>query len=276
MKDPAFLFYSKDFYESTRLMLPNERACFLDLLMYQHQNGFIPLNLERVIMYCTGVDKATLEATLEAKFVKTDKGYYNRKLNEVMNSRAEYTDRQSDNGIIGQFFKKAKQVLPLNRYNEVKNHVYFTLGKDGLLSELKKQEATHEGVLEALLKHLANVNANGIVNEDVNTSFEKSEKLFLKTVCVDWQSSKDFQETYLAWVDSLWDNHKIDWNETQHLATMRELKLYPPEEGMTCVLKAIQGKYKKLYPQKANGKGQSFTKNAAEWAAQNDPNWKSR
>ena len=32
MKDPAFLFYSKDFYEGTRTMLPEERACYIDLM----------------------------------------------------------------------------------------------------------------------------------------------------------------------------------------------------------------------------------------------------
>jgi len=35
MKDPAFLFYSKDFYEGTRTMLPEERACYIDLMIYQ-------------------------------------------------------------------------------------------------------------------------------------------------------------------------------------------------------------------------------------------------
>lgn len=66
-KDPAFLFYSKDFYEGTRMMLPEERACFIDLMIYQHQNGFIPDDKRRLMMYCSGIDEATLEATLEAK-----------------------------------------------------------------------------------------------------------------------------------------------------------------------------------------------------------------
>ena len=75
MKDPAFLFYSKDFYEGTRMMLPEERACYMDLLVYQHQNGSIPTDLKRVLMYCNGVDLATLEATLEAKFELVDEGW---------------------------------------------------------------------------------------------------------------------------------------------------------------------------------------------------------
>lgn len=77
MKDPAFLFYSKDFYEGTRMMLPVERACYVDLLIYQHQNGPIPNTLERVLLYCNGVDEATLKATLKAKFKRTKSGWIN-------------------------------------------------------------------------------------------------------------------------------------------------------------------------------------------------------
>lgn len=75
MKDSAFLFYSKDFYEGTRMMFPEERACYIDLLIYQHQNGIIPFDLKRVSMFCNGIDIATLEATLEAKFEQTESGW---------------------------------------------------------------------------------------------------------------------------------------------------------------------------------------------------------
>lgn len=74
-KDPAFLFYSRDFYEGTRTMLPEERACYMDLMIYQHQHGKIPAYLKRVLMYCSGVDEATLKATLVAKFKQDKEGW---------------------------------------------------------------------------------------------------------------------------------------------------------------------------------------------------------
>ena len=83
-KDPAFLFYSNDFYQGTRLMSPESRACYIDLLTLQHQNGIIPLDLKLVLSYCSGISEATLEATLEAKFAKTENGYINLKLSKVM------------------------------------------------------------------------------------------------------------------------------------------------------------------------------------------------
>ena len=106
--DPAFLFYSKDFYEGTRTMLPEERACYMDLLIYQHQHGPIPTDIKRVLLYCNGIAEATLIATLEAKFKLCDKGWVNRRLSEVIQQREEFSNRQSVNGKVGQFFKKAK------------------------------------------------------------------------------------------------------------------------------------------------------------------------
>ena len=88
MKDPAFLFYSNDFYEGTRTMLPQERACYIDLLIYQHQHGAISIDLEKILRYCTGIDESTLIATLEAKFEKTEKGWINKRLNEEIFSQS--------------------------------------------------------------------------------------------------------------------------------------------------------------------------------------------
>src|SRR5690606_20628174 len=105
-KDPAFLFYSKEFYEGTRTMLPEERACYIDLMIYQHQHEYIPNDIKRVSMYCSGIDQAILEATLKAKFKLCDKGWYNHKLSKVIDERKEFSKRQSDNGLVGQFFKK--------------------------------------------------------------------------------------------------------------------------------------------------------------------------
>jgi hypothetical protein len=86
-KDPAFLFYSQQFYESTRLMFPEERACYLDLLIYQHQNGSIPLDNSRIHLYCTGVSNEVVNQVLNQKFNQTDEGWVNKKMEGVINER---------------------------------------------------------------------------------------------------------------------------------------------------------------------------------------------
>lgn len=172
-KDPAFLFYSKDFYEGTRTMLPEERACYIDLLIYQHQNGgVIPDDLRRVLMYCNGCNEATLIATLEAKFEKNERGWQNKKLSEVMEMRSAFSKKQSMNGKVGQFFKKAKKILAGKEFKKLEQ-VFENETIEEIFEQIKDleiNEAKLIAMLEAKLKHLAIVIENK--NEDL-ISFEK-------------------------------------------------------------------------------------------------------
>lgn len=164
-KDPAFLFYSKDFYEGTRTMLPEERACYIDLMIYQHQNGCIPNDLTRVLMYCNGVSEATLIATLKAKFKQTPEGcWLNEKLAKVVSEREEFSFKQSINGSVGQFWKKAKAILDKVNYSKLKDSLYEKTNNE--IFEIIKDKEITEAMLEALLKHIANANANANANEE--------------------------------------------------------------------------------------------------------------
>lgn len=179
MKDPAFLFYSNDFYEGTRMMLPEERACYIDLMIYQHQRGYIPDDPKRLALYCSGVSEATLKGVLEAKFKHSDKGWYNERLFEIMEDRKAYSSKQSENGQVGQFFKKTKKCLKANEYKDLIAYIYSDeYGKDTLISDLKKYktfEATLKALLKASLKHLEDVNVNEneiIINKELS-DFDK-------------------------------------------------------------------------------------------------------
>lgn len=154
-KDFWFPFYVQKFYEGTRTMLPEERACYIDLLMYQHQHGIIPLELKRVLMYCSGVDQATLEATLEAKFVKTTEGYYNTKLREVIAQTEKNKNASSNAGKFGVFMKKAKALVEPENWEKFKTYIYTEVGKDEIVKSLitsTTQQGDAEATLEGLLK----------------------------------------------------------------------------------------------------------------------------
>jgi uncharacterized protein YdaU (DUF1376 family) len=116
---------------------------------------------------------------------------------------------------------------------------------------------------------------NEIESEIEKGSLEKSEKPFLKLVSVDWQMDDDFQSAYLTWVDIRGE----DWRDQQHAATMKQLKDFTKKEAIDCLLKAIQGNYKTLYPSKENGRSkqsgkQSITNDLAAIAA-NREDWDS-
>lgn len=190
--DPAFLFYSKDFYEGTRMMLPEERACYIDLMIYQHQHGCIPLDLKRVLLYCNGINEATLEATLEAKFVATLEGYVNLKLESVILERSEFSNKQSVNGTVGQFFKKAKALLSKKDYMTLRELLSDNTNNQTfeLIEGKEIDKAMLEAMLIALLKHLED--ANGDVDKDINKDkFDYSfVEEFIKAPFMDWLEYK--------------------------------------------------------------------------------------
>ena len=167
-KDPAFLFYSTDFYEGTRTMLPEERACFIDLMIYQHQRGFIPNDIKRVLLYCNGINEATLIATLEAKFKLTDKGWVNEKLEQVILERIEFSNKQSLNGTVGQFWKKAKAILSKSNYSKLKDLLYNKSNNEifEIIKDKEINEAMLIAMLQALLKHLEDEDENENINKD--------------------------------------------------------------------------------------------------------------
>lgn len=229
MKDPAFLFYSKDFYEGTRTMLPEERACYIDLMIYQHQNGgYIPNDLKRVLMYCSGISEATLQATLEAKFKLCDKGWFNHKLKDVVSEREKYSEKQSINGKVGQFFKQAKKELSAKDYKKLRSlTAQFSSDNRDLHENWILQYNTPQATLEALLKHLANVNGieinedegnGGVGEKETIPTLEEFEKYAIsKKPDVDLQVVK---LKYEAWKEGGWrtsgkNGHEIkNWRAT--------------------------------------------------------------
>lgn len=179
MKDPAFLFYTQDFYIGTRLMTPEQRACYIDLLIYQHQYQLIPNDLDRVLLFCTGVAKATLEATLKAKFKQGDKGWYNEKLKDVILERQVFKEKTSQSGKIGQLYKKIKALLPAKEATKIKRYL-DEMGIDFVIFELEsidlKDNNNIEGWLIGLLKHLEDEDKD----EDKSNSWRKDFEIYLK------------------------------------------------------------------------------------------------
>lgn len=100
-KDPAFLFYPKDWLQGTAKLMPEEKGIYIDLLAHQHQDGDLPNNTKRLsrIVGLSESEFLPIWECIKDKFVETDNNrLVNRKLTELMTERL---DKGLKNKIIG-------------------------------------------------------------------------------------------------------------------------------------------------------------------------------
>lgn len=97
-KDPAFLFYSQDFFMGTIGMSMDERGQYITLLCLQHQKGHLDDRTIRSALLLP--EKKPLSAfTVMSKFAKDKDGnWYNRRLDEEIKRREEYARSRSEIG----------------------------------------------------------------------------------------------------------------------------------------------------------------------------------
>ena len=255
IKDPAFLFYSKDFYEGTRMMLPEERACYIDLLIYQHQNGIIPLDLKRVLMYCSGVDEATLKATLEAKFKQTSEGWLNNRLENEISNRSNFKKEQSLSGKMGQFWKKAYQILSKKDILTLKKNIT----KEQVISILNEIDITDEETLKGSLKRCLSIYANEDVNvnenKDVNKKGGMGEKIVFPFDSPEfismWENWKQYKSKEFNF------HFKSAQSEQAQLSALNNLSKSNEEVAIKIILQSMGKGWKGLFELKTEDHGKT-------------------
>ena len=91
-KDPAFLFYSADFFMDTADLTAAQVGHYIRLLCFQHQKGRLS---EAFIRNITRDDA---DETLLTKFIQDENGlYYNEGIDAEIRRRAEYTQSRRRN-----------------------------------------------------------------------------------------------------------------------------------------------------------------------------------
>jgi hypothetical protein len=91
-KDPAFLFYSQDFFMGTYGMTDAQVGRYIRLMCLQHTKG----HLSEDIM--SGVMGGELDAAVMSKFKVDENGlYYNERLEEEVSKRKRYSESRSKN-----------------------------------------------------------------------------------------------------------------------------------------------------------------------------------
>lgn len=92
MKDPAFLFYSQDFFMGTYGMTDAQVGQYIRLMCLQHTKG----HLSEDVM--AGAMGGELDAAVMSKFKIDENGlYYNERLEEEVSKRKRYSESRSKN-----------------------------------------------------------------------------------------------------------------------------------------------------------------------------------
>lgn len=171
-KDPAFLFYSKDWLEGTAEMLPQEKGIYIDLLCHQHQKGDIPADTQRLarLVGLSETEFLPIWEGVKSKFVEANgipngtpngKRLVNRKLTEVMGERAT---KGHKNKIIGTL---ASLIRHRQEPEKIKNLIKKAFKVDDFTDV--PTELLTERLTEWYIKRLKSIeNGNAIANEDGN------------------------------------------------------------------------------------------------------------
>lgn len=110
-KDPAFLFYSKDWLTGTADMMPDEKGVYIDLLCYQHQKGGLPTDTTRLakMIGISHTDFLRIWETVSTKFHQMDNQLVNRRLTIAINERAIRAKKNRISGTFASVLKRLRE-----------------------------------------------------------------------------------------------------------------------------------------------------------------------
>jgi len=173
-KDPAFLFYTKDFDSGTKHWDVACVGAYLRLLMHQHQHDKIPLEKEK-LMRITGVfDGEQWDVIWEeigCKFKQMDKHMLNERLNHEVNLRRSNAYKKIASATLGGLLASNKDLNDKQR-KDMRKAFDIKLYEGMSNEEIKKSvKEWFNQMLKHMLSNIVNVDANVNANANSNTKY---------------------------------------------------------------------------------------------------------
>jgi hypothetical protein len=241
-KDPAFLFYSKDWLEGTAEYMPDEKGVYIDLLCYQHQRGSLPTDINRLAKMVGLSDEYFLKiwSVISVHFERTDNRLVNRKLSDLMTERLE---RGRINTITGTF----AALLRLGGYNKTEFAFLKKCFKVSEFNEIETERLT-ERLTEWISDRLKSI---GDVNKDADYVL-----LFNKVISDNnLILSDEFKSLILEWL-----KYKSEKRQTYKETGLKSLLIKVmqdtggnAEELRKMILYSTSKNYDGLFKEKDNG-----------------------
>ncbi len=160
-KDPAFLFYSKDWLEGTAELSAQEKGVYIDLLAHQHQKGSLPPEIKKLSKLAGLSEPEFLEiwTELEPKFIPNGSGrLVNRKLNGIVTERLDKGHRNTIIGTLASVIRHSTVPYELSAKAKKTFKVddFLPIAKENLTVAITEW-------YEKRLKSIANANEDAIV-----------------------------------------------------------------------------------------------------------------
>lgn len=212
MRDPAFLFYSKDWLSGTADLHPAEKGVYIDLLAHQHQRGTLPTEMDRLarLVGLTVNEFEQIWKVVGKKFERTDNQTVNRKLEQVVNKRSE---KAKKNRIIGTFAAlirtknlTKKQISLLKNEFNVSEFMHYDCNTDYITERLSEWMVKR-------LKSIGNANIN-INKGGMGGKFIKPSVQQIKDFCKERKNGIDAEHFFNYYEARAWmygNSHIKDW-----------------------------------------------------------------
>jgi hypothetical protein len=240
-KDPAFLFYPKDWLSGTAEYMPDEKGVYIDLLCHQHQNGSLPIDTERLARIVGLSHESFLKiwSVISVHFEQTDNRLVNRKLNQLTIKRAKKSLINTINGTFAGLLKMGNYDAKTYKYlkSEFDASCFVSCDKSNLTNRI------NEWITERL-KSIGNGNISNYV------------LLFNKVITENKiELSKEFQDLFLEWL-----KYKSEKGQTYKETGLKSLliKTMADCEGDPIILRnmilySTSKNYDGLFKEKPNG-----------------------
>lgn len=213
-KDPAVLFYTSDFLTGTLTMSDEQIGKYIKLLCFQHQKGI--LSEKDMMNICK-----TYDEDIWAKFIKTEEGYYNKRMKEEADKRRNYSESRRNN-------------------------------------KLKTKKAEHmTNISSTYEEHMENENEN--INEDINKDIivnkEKTQKLKIAKEPLVFIST-DWELLWKGWADYKKTEHRDGYKsaKTEQVAINKLVEMSGGDltKAQEIVKQSIANRWKGLFTIKQN------------------------
>ncbi|WP_407497463.1 DUF1376 domain-containing protein [Elizabethkingia meningoseptica] len=209
MKDPAFLFYTKDFISGTQEMSCEEVGAYLRLLMYQHQHGKIPNDKSRMMRICGIFIESDFDGIWEIvgdKFNQMDNHLVNKRMTIEATKRKEHRPKKIASATLAGLISSSKNLSQEQRF-EIKKAFKIDDFIDIPLEEINiKVKEWFNTEVTKLVNQMVNNLVN--VNEDVNEN--ENENIISNNSTSNIEKAKNFlKNEQQIQMDRLKMQHKL-------------------------------------------------------------------